>query len=67
MNCVAELVHQEDIMKYLIIDKKSRNLLLSAAGSPRESTALKPWTSDWTADFIEGKGKGKVIFLHGEP
>jgi len=56
----------EDPMKYLIIDPKKSQLVEAAAGSPREGTALKPWNTDWTADFIEGKGRGRVIFLHGE-
>ncbi|KAI1408648.1 hypothetical protein F5Y13DRAFT_182548 [Hypoxylon sp. FL1857] len=57
----------EDPMNYLIIDPNKRNLIEAVAGSAREGTALKPWDTDWTADFIEGKGRGRVVFLHGPP
>ncbi|KAI1504847.1 hypothetical protein F5X99DRAFT_370075 [Biscogniauxia marginata] len=57
----------EDPMKYLMIEQEKSRLIEAVAGSPREGSALKPWNTEWTADFIEGKGRGKVIFLHGPP
>ncbi|OTA96207.1 hypothetical protein M434DRAFT_141672 [Hypoxylon sp. CO27-5] len=57
----------EDPMSYLIIDPMKRHLVEAVAGCPREGTALKPWDTDWAADFIEGKGRGRVVFLHGPP
>jgi len=65
MGCVEEMPLESDPMKYLIIDKDDNDLVLAAAGPPREGTALKPWTAEWSADFVEGKGKGKVVLLHG--
>lgn len=52
-------------MKYLIMGQEKQEMIEAVAGSPRKGTALKPWTTDWSADFIEGKGRGQVIFLHG--
>jgi hypothetical protein len=66
MSCVHDISETEDPMQYLIIEKGHRDLLLSAAGRPRQTLALKPWTTEWSADFIEGKGRGRVVFLHGE-
>jgi hypothetical protein len=65
MSYVEDIPEETDPMEYLKIDKESHDLVLAAAGSPREGTALEPWTTEWAADFIEGKGRGKVLFLHG--
>lgn len=53
-------------MNYLKLDEGSTDLILAAVGKPTDSNGLKPWGSDWSADFIEGKGKRKVVFLHGK-
>jgi hypothetical protein len=66
MDCIHEIPESEDPMQYLIIGDTHRELVMSAAGRPRESSALKPWATEWSADFIEGKGRGRVVFLHGE-
>ena len=65
MAYVQEVPSEPNPMEYLIIDKTNRDLILAAAGPPREGTALKPWDAEWSADFVEGKGKGKVVLLHG--
>jgi hypothetical protein len=65
MSCVKDTV-EDNPMQYLIIEKNIKSLLLAVAGSRSEKTALKPWATEWTADFIEGKGRGNVIFLLGE-
>ena len=67
MDFVEDLVvDKKDPLTYLIMDLDKRKLIEAAAGAPRIGTALKCWTSDWNADFIEGKGRGRVIFLHGK-
>ncbi|KAL2690174.1 hypothetical protein Neosp_004243 [[Neocosmospora] mangrovei] len=66
MNFVEDLVVDSNPMKYLIMSPEKQDMIEAVAGSPREGTALKPWTTDWSADFIEGKGRGQVIFLHGK-
>jgi len=66
MSFVEDLeIGMKDPMKYVIMNPDKRALIEAAAGSPRQGTALKPWTTDWSAEFIEGKGRGRVIFLHG--
>lgn len=35
----------------------------SQKGSPNPASAHRPWT----ADFVEGKGEGKIFLLHGKP
>ncbi|KAF8859027.1 P-loop containing nucleoside triphosphate hydrolase protein [Acephala macrosclerotiorum] len=62
-----EIAAEPNPMEYLIIDEDNRDLVLAAAGPPREGTAIKPWTTEWSADFVEGKGRGKVVLLHGSP
>lgn len=67
MSFVEDLeVEKKDPMKHLIMNPSRRILIEAAAGSPRSGTALKPWTSGWSADFMEGKGRGRVIFLYGK-
>lgn len=67
MDFVEDLVEDTiDPMTYLIMDSDRSKLIEAAAGAPRAGTALQPWTTDWNADFIEGKGRGRVIFLHGK-
>lgn len=65
MNSVEEIATEPGPMEYLIIDEDNRDLVLAAAGPLREGTAIKPWTTEWSAEFIEGKGTGKVVLLHG--
>lgn len=68
MACVSEIPEEpKPIMDNLIIDSASKELILAAAGKPRDSNhaALSAWSTSWSADFVEGKGRGKVIFLHG--
>ncbi|KAJ3467742.1 hypothetical protein MRS44_005306 [Fusarium solani] len=67
MSFVEDLVIDSNPMKYLIMSPEKQEMIEAVAGSPRKGTALKPWTTDWSADFIEGKGRGQVIFLHGSP
>ncbi|KAH7157947.1 hypothetical protein B0J13DRAFT_543154 [Dactylonectria estremocensis] len=67
MSFVEDLEVDKNPMKYLIMNPEKRRMIEAAAGRPREGTALKPWTTNWNADFIEGKGRGQVIFLHGPP
>ncbi|KAF2703586.1 hypothetical protein K504DRAFT_538690 [Pleomassaria siparia CBS 279.74] len=49
------IVEDGDPMNSLIIDKESRDLLIAAAGRLLQGTALEPWTTGWTADFVQGK------------
>ncbi|KAI8674623.1 AAA domain-containing protein [Fusarium keratoplasticum] len=67
MSFVEDLVIDSNPMKHLIMSQEKQEMIEAVAGSPRKGTALKPWTTDWSADFIEGKGRGRVIFLHGSP
>lgn len=67
MSFVEDLVMGSNPMKHLIMSQEKQEMIEAVAGSPRKGTALKPWTTDWSADFIEGKGRGQVIFLHGMP
>lgn len=55
-----------DPMKNLIIEERNKLMVEAVAGRPREGTALKSWDSDWNADFTQGKGEGRVIFLYGK-
>lgn len=55
----------EDPMSKLIMEEEKKVLIKAAAGSPREGRALKRWDTEWTADFIEGKGRGRIVFMHG--
>ncbi|UPK96024.1 hypothetical protein LCI18_006959 [Fusarium solani-melongenae] len=66
MNFVEDLVIDSNPMKYLIMSPEKQEMIEAVAGSPRKGMALKPWTTDWSADFVEGKGRGQVIFLHGK-
>ncbi|KAM0418755.1 hypothetical protein ACHAPT_012353 [Fusarium lateritium] len=67
MNFVQNLVIKGNPMRDLIMNPEKQEMIEAAAGSPRTGTALKPWTTDWSPDYIEGKGRGQVIFLHGAP
>ncbi|RSL85403.1 hypothetical protein CEP51_003379 [Fusarium floridanum] len=60
-------VDKNDPMKNVIIDRSKRNLIEAAAGFRRKKHGVEPWDTDWTADFVEGKGRGRVVFLHGPP
>jgi hypothetical protein len=66
MTSVAPVAEISDPMKELIIDDDYKKLLLDAAGQPLEGTAVEPWTTGWNADFMEGKGRGRVVLLHGK-
>lgn len=65
MDFVTDIAFYENPMRHLIIDADKQDLIQAVAGRPREGVALRAWTVDWDADFVEGKGRGRVVFLHG--
>lgn len=47
-------------MDHLILDKDTKDMISAMA-----SSQLVNRTKQWNADFINGKGEGKFVLLHG--
>lgn len=60
---------QQDMIDKLVMDATRIKTLKALAGSyirqniHGEKTEVAPWS----ADFIQGKGQGQIILLHGKP
>jgi hypothetical protein len=64
-----EPIFQQDMIDKLVMDANRIKTLKALAGSyirqniHGEKTEVAPWS----ADFIQGKGQGQIILLHGKP
>lgn len=64
-----EPTFEEDMIDKLVMNSTRIKTLKALAGSyirqDIHGNSLK--TDPWNADFIQGKGQGKIILLHGKP
>lgn len=60
MNYVKDKSLEKNPMKHLQLEDENKELLL-AMSNVHKGNQVKPWA----ADFIKGKGEGRVILLHG--
>jgi Cdc6-like AAA superfamily ATPase len=53
----------------LVMDSARVKILKSLAGSyiREDKHGVKSTLPPWNADFIQGKGQGQIILLHGKP
>jgi hypothetical protein len=62
MNFVHEVdISRKSPMDHLILDEDTKKLVKAMAAN---YTAGR--FKSWSADFINGKGEGKVVLLHGK-
>ncbi|KAF7675956.1 hypothetical protein GT037_005461, partial [Alternaria burnsii] len=64
MTCVVLASEEDDPMAELIIIDYYKTLLLAAADQPLRGTIVELWVTGWNADFVGGKGRGRVVLLH---
>ena len=60
MNYVKDIYLEKNPMKHLQLEEETKELVL-AMSNVHKGEGIKPWA----ADFIKGKGEGRVILLHG--
>lgn len=60
---------EQDMIDKLVMDPARIKTLKALAGSYiRENKhGVKSTQAPWSADFIQGKGQGQIILLHGKP
>ena len=60
---------EQDMIDKLVMDPARIRTLKALAGSYiRENKhGVKSTQPPWSADFIQGKGQGQIILLHGKP
>ena len=53
----------------LVIAEERRQMIKALAENYTQKGNLNPASAHrpWTADFVEGKGEGKIFLLHGKP
>jgi hypothetical protein len=56
---VIELTESNDSISNLVIDEAGLKVIRAMATRQNSKRDI------WAADFIEGKGKGQIILLHG--
>ena len=64
MTCVIPASENDDPMAELIISDDYKKLLLAAAGQLLRGTIVEPWVTVRNADFVGGRGRGRMVLLY---
>lgn len=60
---------EQDMIDKLVMDTARIKILKALASSyiREDKHGVKSTLPPWSADFIQGKGQGQIILLHGRP
>ncbi|KAL8921843.1 MAG: hypothetical protein Q9172_003805 [Xanthocarpia lactea] len=67
--CISAPSFDRDMIDSLVMADERRQMIKALAENyvQKRSGGPAPAYRPWTADFIEGKGEGKIFLLHGKP
>ncbi|KAL8859320.1 MAG: hypothetical protein Q9178_004258 [Gyalolechia marmorata] len=67
--CISAPSFDRDMIDTLVIADERRQMIKALAENymQKRSGDPAPANRPWTADFVEGKGEGKIFLLHGKP
>ncbi|KAL8827476.1 MAG: hypothetical protein Q9170_007000 [Blastenia crenularia] len=67
--CFSDPAFDRDIIDTLVMADERRQMIKALAENyaQKRNNDSAPAYRPWTADFVQGKGEGKIFLLHGKP